>query len=151
MKRITIGLLLASAVVGVTSATTQATGGLFSWKERPDTFSLLFTATIASSGSPTLGNYLNNGEDGDEETVSEIVAATADGMTLVYTDAVRGTIGFIDITNPSNRQPLGTFPVGPDASPTAVAVLGNRYALVAVTPRAGLRQPVRRPARRGHH
>ena len=132
MKRITIGLLLASAVVGVTSATTQATGGLFSWKERPTHLSLLFNRDPSFQRIATLGNYLNNGEDGDEETVSEIVAATADGMTLVYTDAVRGTIGFIDITNPSNPQPLGTFPVGPDASPTSVAVLGNRYALVAV-------------------
>ena len=91
----------------------------------------------------TLGNYLNNGADAADETVSEIIAATANGRTLVYTDAIRGTIGLIDITNPSNPQPLGTLPLDPDPdddiehSPTAVDVLGNRYALVAVDTTSG--------------
>ena len=63
--------------------------------------------------------------------------------TLVYTDAIRGTIGFIDITNPSNPQPLGTLPLDSDPdddiehSPTSVDVLGNRYALVAVDTTSG--------------
>ena len=84
----------------------------------------------------TFANYLNNAAIGDQ-TVSEIVAATADGMTLVYTDAVGRKIGFIDITNPQDPLPLGTVAVDPDPnagnqySPTSVAILQNQYALVA--------------------
>ena len=47
----------------------------------------------------TFANYRNASLD--EHTVSEIIAASADGKTLIYTDAVRGTLGFIDITNPA--------------------------------------------------
>jgi hypothetical protein len=131
VKRIRIGLLLAGLAAAVMSVTAQATDDRFSWEERPRHFS--FPSHDRSfQRVATLGNYLNNGADGDEETVSEIVAATADGRTLVYTDAVRGTIGLIDITDPSDPQPLGTFPVGDDASPTSVDVLGSQYALVAV-------------------
>ena len=78
----------------------------------------------------TFANYLNNANIGDQ-TVSEIVAATADGMTLVYTDAVGRQIGFIDITYPQDPQPLGTVAVDPDPnagkqySPTSVAVLAE--------------------------
>jgi hypothetical protein len=91
----------------------------------------------------TLGNYLNNGDDAADETVSEIIAATANGRTLAYTDAIRGTVGFIDITVPSHPVPLGTLPLDPDPaddvehSPTSVDILGNRYALVAVDTTSG--------------
>lgn len=66
----------------------------------------------------------------------QIIAATANGKTLVYTDSGRGTIGFVDITNPSRPQPAGTVELDPapsdDAtySPTSVDILQNRYALV---------------------
>jgi len=65
----------------------------------------------------------------DEETVAEIVAASEDGMTLIYTDAVTGNVGFVDITDPANPQPGGVIPVG--GEPTSVAVAGP-YALAAV-------------------
>jgi hypothetical protein len=140
MKRITFGLLLAGLAVGVTSVTTQATGNLFFWKDRHFSFPLRGKSFQRIA---TLGNYLNNGADGAGETVSEIIAATADGNTLVYTDAIRGTIGFIGITNPADPQPLGSFPVDPDPSddvshsPTSVDILGNEYALVAVDTTGG--------------
>ena len=135
MKRITIGLLLAGLVMAMTSDTMQATGDLFHWKERPKRH--VQRREKSFQRVATLGNYLNNGTDAADETVSEIVAATADGNTLVYTDAIRGTIGFIDITDPGNPQPLGTVVLDPDPdddtdySPTSVDVLGNRYALVS--------------------
>jgi hypothetical protein len=53
----------------------------------------------------TFANY-RSAPIGDE-TVSEIVAAVADGKTLVYTDSPRGTIGFIDITDPSSPRRSG--------------------------------------------
>ena len=66
---------------------------------------------------------------GAEENVSEIVAVTSDGMTLVYTDSENKVIGFIDIVNPANPLPAGTLSVG--GEPTSVAVAGQ-YALVGV-------------------
>ncbi|MEO1201842.1 MAG: esterase-like activity of phytase family protein, partial [Pseudomonadota bacterium] len=77
----------------------------------------------------TIANYINNDAIGDE-TVSEIVAATADGHTLVYTDSELEEIGFVNIGVPSNPIPTGKFDVG--GEPTSVAVLGNQYALVSV-------------------
>ncbi len=83
----------------------------------------------------TFANYKN--APIGETTVSEIVAATADGRTLIYTDAERGTIGFIDITNPAAPTAGGTIVLDPDPtddvdySPTSVDVLRNQYALVA--------------------
>lgn len=73
--------------------------------------------------------YVNNAsaEDG---TVAEIVAASKNGNTLVYTDAAPGVIGFLDITVPHTPIAAGTLAVG--GSPTSVAVLGNRYVLAAV-------------------
>lgn len=73
-----------------------------------------------------------------EETSAEIIAATADGMTLVYTDSPGGSIGFIDITDPANPTPLGVFM--PDGEPTSVDVIGN-YALAGVNTSASYTDP----------
>ncbi|MCC1481884.1 esterase-like activity of phytase family protein [Roseibaca sp. Y0-43] len=59
-----------------------------------------------------------------EETSAEIIAATGDGMTLVYSDSPAGVIGFIDITDPANPQAAGTF-APPNGEPTAVSALGQ--------------------------
>jgi DNA-binding beta-propeller fold protein YncE len=82
-----------------------------------------------------------------EPTVAEIIAATADGRTLVYTDAVRGAIGIIDITDPARPLPGGSILLDPDPtdgvsfSPTSVEVLRNRYALVTVDTSASKANP----------
>ena len=131
MKRLTMGLLLAGLVAGLTVEVLQAAGHIFFWLPRPNDPSFLST-NPSFNRIGTFGNYLNNGADADEETVSEIIAATADGNRLVYTDALRGTIGLIDITDASDPQPLGTLALVPAGSPTAVDVLGNDFALVAV-------------------
>lgn len=77
----------------------------------------------------TLPNFAN-GEELDETTVSEIIAATEDGNTLVYTDSPRDSIGFIDIRHPPHPMPAGTLEL--DGEPTSVTVLGNDLALVGV-------------------
>ena len=64
-----------------------------------------------------------------EETSAEIIAATEDGMTLVYTDSPGGSIGFIDITDPANPVAAGTFM--PEGEPTSVTGIGS-YALAGV-------------------
>jgi hypothetical protein len=85
----------------------------------------------------TFANYRNVGIG--ETTVSEIVAATANGRLLVYTDSPGNRIGFIDISDPSNPQPAGALDVG--GEPTSVEVLGNKYVLVAVNTSASFVAP----------
>ncbi|MCB9914956.1 MAG: esterase-like activity of phytase family protein [Planctomycetes bacterium] len=58
--------------------------------------------------------------DVNNETVAEIIAATTDGNTVIYSDAALGGIGFCDITNPSDPQPAGFVALG--GEPTSVAV-----------------------------
>mgnify|MGYP001793357251 FL=1 len=57
------------------------------------------------------------------ETSPEIISATADGMTLVYSDSPLGVIGMIDITDPA--APVGKGTVAMDGEPTAVSVIGS--------------------------
>jgi hypothetical protein len=80
---------------------------------------------------PFAGNEEDFNDCLDQETVSEIVAASEDGNILIYTDSQQEQVGFIDITGTLrfNPQPLGTLDVG--GSPTSVAVVGP-FALVAI-------------------
>jgi len=63
------------------------------------------------------------------ETVAEIVAASEDGNTLIYTDGKTENLGFVDISNPGKPVPAGIINLG--GEPTSVAVAGQ-YALTAV-------------------
>ena len=94
----------------------------------------------------TIANYLNNapGQFADS-TVSEILAATKDGMTLVYTDSPLEQIGFVDISDPTSPVPTGTVAVG--GEPTSVDVLGNEFVLVAVNTSESFRQSQRQAGR----
>jgi len=65
----------------------------------------------------------------ENETVAEIVTASKNGKTLIYTDGKMGAIGFVDIRNPDKPKPEGIVLVG--GEPTSVAVK-SRYALAAV-------------------
>ncbi|MGE3829463.1 MAG: esterase-like activity of phytase family protein [Parvibaculaceae bacterium] len=67
--------------------------------------------------------------DSSKATVAEIITATADGNTLVYTDSPGERIGVIDITNPKSPQPAGIVALG--GEPTSTVVAGD-YALVGV-------------------
>ena len=62
-------------------------------------------------------------------TAAEIVAASEDGMTLVYTNSLKGDVGFVDIGDPAAPKALGMLTMG--GEPTSVTVLGA-HALVAV-------------------
>lgn len=75
---------------------------------------------IASFATPL---NMAAGEDRSRETSAEIIAATADGMTLAYTDSPLGVLGLIDITDPANPQPLGNIAL--DGEPTSVAIIGQ--------------------------
>lgn len=65
----------------------------------------------------------------DTPTAAEIVAASTDGNTLIYSNSPLGTIGFVDITDPAAPAALGGLAMG--GEPTSVAVRGA-HALVAV-------------------
>lgn len=86
----------------------------------------------------TLPNYLNNADIADT-TVSEIVAATADGNTLVYTDSPLEEVGFVDITDPAAPLPTGKLALG--GEPTSVSILPSGLALVGVNTSASYVSP----------
>jgi hypothetical protein len=67
--------------------------------------------------------------DSTSESSSEIIAATEDGMTLIYTDSPLEALGFIDIQDPSTPKPLGLMKL--DGEPTSVSVAAGR-ALVGI-------------------
>ncbi|MEU0314903.1 esterase-like activity of phytase family protein [Nocardioides sp. NPDC006273] len=73
------------------------------------------------------------GVDPADATVAEISAVSEDGMTLAYTDAAGGRIGFLDITDPSSPEGIGSHDVsgGKGGSPTSVSIVGD-HALVVV-------------------
>ncbi len=75
---------------------------------------------VASFATPA---NMAEGEDRARESSAEIITATGDGMTLIYSDSPLGVIGMIDITDPANPQPKGN--VALDGEPTAVSALGN--------------------------
>lgn len=67
--------------------------------------------------------FQNTGLGPETEAVAEISAASADGRTVVYTDAANGLVGFLDISDPAAPIGQGTLTVG--GSPTSVAVVGG--------------------------
>ena len=74
-------------------------------------------------------NQIGSSCESNETTAAEIVAASEDGMTLVYSNSPKGEIGFVDITDVKAPKPLGALAMG--GEPTSVTVLGAN-ALVAV-------------------
>lgn len=77
--------------------------------------------------------------EADTETSAEIIDATADGMTLVYSDSPLGAIGFIDISDPANPAPGGS--VALDGEPTSVAVMGNETVFAGVNTSESYTEP----------
>jgi len=78
------------------------------------------------------------GEDTGRESSAEIIAATADGMTLICTDSPLGVLGRIDITDPAAPRPLGNIVL--DGEPTRVSVVGTT-AIAAVNTSPGYTAP----------
>lgn len=63
--------------------------------------------------------------------VAEIVTATTDGRTLIYTDSAKKELGFVAITNAAAPESIGILPMA--GEPTSVAVTPNsRHALAVV-------------------
>lgn len=58
-----------------------------------------------------------------ELTAAEIVTASEDGRTLVYTDSPNHSLGFVNIAIPSQPLPIGALKL--DGEPTSAAVKGK--------------------------
>jgi hypothetical protein len=139
IKKLGMGLLFVALAGATASAASLLRHDFFFWKARPKLLRF-FPREKSFQRIATFANYRNN-PSLSSQTVSEIVAATANGRTLVYTDSVMGAIGFIDITNPAQPQPGGKFSLPAGHEPTSVDILGNAYALVAVNSSASFISP----------
>lgn len=71
---------------------------------------------------PTTANFAE-GEDMMQETSAEIMAATADGNMLIYSDSPLKALGLIDITDPAAPRPLGHIAM--DGEPTTTVIVGG--------------------------
>lgn len=71
-----------------------------------------------------------NGSELDQETVAEIIASTAEGNTLAYTDSEREVLGLVDLRDPTAPRAIGT--VALNGEPTSVAITADGRAMVAV-------------------
>ena len=81
---------------------------------------------IATFATP---DNMATGEDRARPTSAEIISASPDGMTLIYTDSPLGAVGLIDITDPKAPKALGNVDVG--GEPTT-AKISDTQAFVAV-------------------
>lgn len=73
------------------------------------------------SSFATPGN-MAAGEDRARPTSAEIITATEDGSTLIYSDSPLGVIGLVDISDAKAPKPLGNIAMG--GEPTTTVVIG---------------------------
>ena len=76
---------------------------------------------IATFATP---QNMAEGEDTARESSAEIISASDDGMTLVYTDSPLGVVGLVDITDPRAPKALGTIAMG--GEPTTAHFAGDK-------------------------
>ncbi|WP_417770233.1 esterase-like activity of phytase family protein [Stappia sp.] len=92
----------------------------------------LLGSTVAASADPVFNRIAsfpvntNLPADLDQktETSAEIIAATADGQMLVYSDSPLGAIGLVDIADAAAPKPAGIVKL--DGEPTSVTILGGK-------------------------
>jgi hypothetical protein len=71
-----------------------------------------------------VASNLPAGKDKMTATSAEIVTASEDGNTLIYSDSPLGAIGFVDITDPKAPKALGAVTF--EGEPTSVAAVGSK-------------------------
>lgn len=97
--------------------------GMAQAQNAPTSFNRIATFNVIAN--------LPEGADAAKKTVAEIVAATEDGKTLVYTDSPGNRIGFVDITDAAAPKPAGTVALG--GEPTSTVVIGPKAYVGVVT------------------
>jgi hypothetical protein len=93
-----------------------------------------------------VASNLPAGKDKMTATSAEIVTASEDGNTLIYSDSPLGAIGFVDITDAKAPKALGAVTF--EGEPTSVAAVGSKV-LAAVN--TGKSKANHRHACRGRH
>ncbi|PRB78342.1 alkaline phosphatase [Arthrobacter sp. MYb214] len=120
---------------------------------------VLAAAVIAASLSPlaaaadpgeyfereaTYPVYQNHPEGAAAQTAAEISTVSADGNTLIYSDALSRSVGFLDISNPAAPKGLGLLGLhqlgSAEDEPTSVAAYGD-YVFVVVNTSASYSDP----------
>ncbi len=133
---------LALGTVTSTAQTSAQTSGQTSGQTSSRTSTLAKPADAAAERFGRMATYpvfLNvpEGVDPLDETVAEISAVSEDGETVVYTDAAGKRIGFLDISDPSAPEGLGTLDLSElgdaEDEPTSVAVVGDHVLVVVNT------------------
>ncbi|MEL6466186.1 MAG: esterase-like activity of phytase family protein [Pseudomonadota bacterium] len=96
------------------------------WKTVTTTSVIAISASMVNADAfnriASFPTFLNNA-DAAAESSAEIISATADGLTLVYTDSPLEVIGLIDIADPTQPKAKGNIAIG--GEPTAVSIIGN--------------------------
>ena len=109
MQKKSTGMFLATLLIAGAAVTAQMAFGLGDDRKSSNDFRKHDNKASFQRVS-TLANYRNNvAADIGTTTVSEIVAATRDGKTLIYTDSPGEQIGFVNITDPANQRQLGSL------------------------------------------
>ncbi|ESR22599.1 esterase-like activity of phytase family protein [Lutibaculum baratangense] len=104
-------LTITSSVLAI-----AAVWGLPAAAQSSDMFNRIATFPVAEN--------LPADRDQATETVAEIISATEDGMTLVYTDSPQSAVGIIDISDARAPAAAGFVPL--DGEPTSVVVAGGK-------------------------
>lgn len=71
----------------------------------------------------TVPAYLNAADPASDTAVAEISTVSPDGLTVISTDSAGQRLGFFDISDPADPQPLGGVSVG--GEPTSVYATGD--------------------------
>ncbi len=107
---------------------------------------LLTTAAFPAAAEPVfnriatfpVASNLPEGKEKLSTTSAEIITATDDGMTLIYSDSPLGAIGFVDISDAKAPKAGGALMM--DGEPTSVTSAAGK-ALVAVNTSASKAKP----------
>src|SRR5690606_36434629 len=103
------------------------------------TAALLASAALPAAAEPVFNRVssfpvaANLPDDKDLVTVTsaEIITASEDGNTLVYSDSPLGGIGFVDITDPKAPKAAGFIAM--DGEPTSVSVVEGKVVVAINT------------------
>ncbi len=97
---------------------------------------LTAASALALLASPALADSFNRiasfpvltnmaeGEDRTRVTSAEIISASPDGNTLIYTDSPLGVVGLIDISDAKAPKPLGNIAL--NGEPTTAHIVGGK-------------------------
>lgn len=105
----------------------------------PKLLTALTAALLATTVSANAAEYFNRvasfpvGQNNPEAEASssEIITATDDGMTLIYSDSPAGGVGFVDISDVKAPKAAGFIQL--EGEPTSVTVIGEKAYVAADT------------------